>query len=323
MNRVLEATLNAAYKTSQKIKPNINAELTEDLAQFKSQAASDIIKENLVNTKPVMICRFGMVELYCLLTWEAIKRDDPVLSKFVRYITGKSFPFWWDTGIKREMARNAGFINPSEKYLTQFCELMEKDIPFVDVLGTWVRGEQVFIDRIPKVVTIRIWDIEPFKHQNPWSEALRGKKVLIVHPYEKSIKHQYAQREKLFRDSRVLPEFELKTIKAVQSIAYNETPFQTWFEALDSMKENISNTDFDIAVIGCGAYGFPLAAHVKRLGKKAIHMGGATQLLFGIKGKRWEEDPYYFKNVFNDYWIKPNTEETPQNFNKIENGCYW
>ena len=28
--------------------------------------------------------------------------------------------------------------------------------------------------------------------------------------------------------------------------------------------------------LGCGAYGFPLAAHVKRMGKKAIHMGGSN-----------------------------------------------
>lgn len=43
--------------------------------------------------------------------------------------------------------------------------------------------------------------------------------------------------------------------------------------------------DYDICLIGCGAYGFPLAAHAKRKGKKAVHLGGALQLLFGIKGK--------------------------------------
>ena len=45
--------------------------------------------------------------------------------------------------------------------------------------------------------------------------------------------------------------------------------------------------DFDTAIIGCGAYGFPLAAKLKAAGKQAFHMGGATQLLFGIKGSRW------------------------------------
>lgn len=49
------------------------------------------------------------------------------------------------------------------------------------------------------------------------------------------------------------------------------------------MKDEIDKRDYDIALIGCGAYGFPLAAHIKRSGKKAVHLGGALQLLFGIK----------------------------------------
>lgn len=51
------------------------------------------------------------------------------------------------------------------------------------------------------------------------------------------------------------------------------------------MQDEISKEDYDICLIGCGAYGFSLAAYVKRCGKQAIHMGGALQLLFGIKGK--------------------------------------
>ena len=50
------------------------------------------------------------------------------------------------------------------------------------------------------------------------------------------------------------------------------------------MKSQMDQTDYDIALIGCGAYGFPLAAHAKRMGKQAIHMGGSLQLLFGIRG---------------------------------------
>ena len=45
------------------------------------------------------------------------------------------------------------------------------------------------------------------------------------------------------------------------------------------MEDGIAEIDFEVALIGCGAYGLPLAAHVKRLGKKAVHLGGATQNL--------------------------------------------
>lgn len=54
------------------------------------------------------------------------------------------------------------------------------------------------------------------------------------------------------------------------------------------MKKKISTIDFDIASIGCGAYGLPLAGFImEELHKKAIYMGGGTQWLFGIKGRRW------------------------------------
>lgn len=43
--------------------------------------------------------------------------------------------------------------------------------------------------------------------------------------------------------------------------------------------------NFDTAIIGCGAYGMPLAAQIKNAGRQAIHLGGAVQLLFGIKGE--------------------------------------
>ena len=79
--------------------------------------------------------------------------------------------------------------------------------------------------------------------------------------------------------------------------------------------------DFDIAIIGCGAYGFHLAAHVKRIGKKAVHLGGATQALFGIIGKRWENNKVSF--YINENWIRPLLEEIPENANTVEGGCYW
>ena len=47
-----------------------------------------------------------------------------------------------------------------------------------------------------------------------------------------------------------------------------------------------------------------MANEIKKMGKVAIHLAGATQLMFGIVGKRWEEEYIYsdFKrNVINPY----------------------
>jgi hypothetical protein len=165
-------------------------------------------------------------------------------------------------------------------------------------------------------------DLEPYRHADPWSEALFKKRILVVHPFEDSIKKQHAKRHLLFSDSRVLPDFELITLKAVQSIAGNTVPFADWFQALDWMRNEIEKIDFDIAIIGAGAYGFPLAAHVKRLGKKSIHLGGASQLLFGIKGNRWDKDPTTSR-FYNEHWVSPSASETPQNSHAVEKACYW
>ena len=91
------------------------------------------------------------------------------------------------------------------------------------------------------------------------------------------------------------------------------------------MYKEAMKLDFDIAILGCGAYGLPLAAKIKQAGKQAIHLGGVTQILFGIKGKRWEEmeDYRYIKNLMNDAWVYPNVQDTPKNAKIVEGGCYW
>ena len=187
---------------------------------------------------------------------------------------------------------------------------------------------------INKVKTIQLLLLEPYHAKHPWSRVLKGKKVLVIHPFAETIQHQYEQkRTLLFKNPDVLPEFQLETIKAVQSLG-GQSPFNTWFDALEYMKDEIDKRDYDIALIGCGAYGFPLAAHVKRTGKKAVHLGGALQLLFGIKGKRWINPYYgkvflpflkenYYNNLMNEFWVYPSESERPSNAANVEGACYW
>ena len=87
-------------------------------------------------------------------------------------------------------------------------------------------------------------------------------------------------------------------------------------------EKNISSIDFDVALIGCGAYGFPLGSYVKELGKIAVHMGGDLQMFFGIMGNRWENNPAAISRM-NEYWIRPTQGEIVNNNEMIENGCYW
>ena len=91
---------------------------------------------------------------------------------------------------------------------------------------------------------------------------------------------------------------------------------------LKSMEDEMDRTDYDILLVGAGAYGFHLAHHAKEMGKIGIHVAGALQLLFGIKGGRWTGLEF-----INEHWVSPSEKETPKNnttFVKMEgSNAYW
>ena len=288
--------------------------------------ASELIYDLLVSGKPCMVARFGSTEILALTNYLGVVEKHHSIGK---YVQGKQFAWWWEENVKEQMTMWSGFFPSSEENLMKFGNLMLE----VDILGSWLREEQIMIEEYClNLRKVTLMALEPYWATNPWTRALEGKKVLVIHPFASLIESQYAEkRELLFQDKRVLPSFELKTLQAVQSIG-GESEFKDWFEALDWMKTRMDATDYDIVLIGCGAYGFPLAAHAKRMGKQSVHLGGALQLLFGIRGKRWD-DPSYGKKtlqdkvsylqLFNLDWVYPGEKNKPVHANDIENGCYW
>jgi len=265
---------------------------------------------NMLEAKsPCMISRFGSTELQTL-----------------SYI--KMFPLLLP--LKKRTYHNirycSGFFPVTLDNLRRFYKIYKDDVKEqLDILISW-RFEEFFfkkwIGNRPRISKTTLDHF--FEQKTPWTRVLRGKKVLVVHPFAETIMEQYTNnREHLFSNPDVLPEFaELHVIKAVQSIAGNPVDFGSWFDALDYMKSEINKIDFDIAILGCGAYGMPLAAHIKRIGKKAIHMGGVTQILFGIKGKIYVENPVYATYI-NSYFVYPDDKDTPANAKVVEGGCYW
>ncbi len=294
------------------------------------QESSDIIYEYLVSPSPCMIARYGGHELNVVLNYlSVIEKDHSIL----KYIKGEIYDWWWNEKGLNFFSNNAGFFPLEEDYLFRFGELMVNDSKSLDVLGSWLDMEDRVVGNNKKLKRVSLLCMEPYWANIPWTRALKGKKVLVVHPFANLIEKQYNERRThLFKNPDVLPEFELKTLQAVQSIGGYGGKFNTWFDALHYMEEEIDKRDYDIALIGCGAYGFPLAAHVKRKRKKAIHLGGALQLLFGIKGRRWEipnyggdilgrKNPY--PALFNEYWCRPGEDVKPAKADKVEGACYW
>lgn len=291
--------------------------------QKNPNQASKIIYDALINEHPCMIARFGSTELSTLVNYIGVKNQKKNL---IRFIQGYDTQWWWNKKLIDQMQKWSGFFPPTQDNVERFCELMLKDIPLVDVLGSWLTDENIFESKLSNASKLHIELLNPYFTDKPWTAALENKKVLVVHPFSETIEQQYYKREFLFPNN-LLPQFELKTIKAVQSIAGTPTGFKDWFEALDYMKGQIDEVDYDICLLGCGAYGFPLAAHIKKQGKKGFHLGGSLQLLFGIKGKRWENPnynlTYNYSILMNEHWVYPDEKDKPTNASIVEGACYW
>ena len=165
--------------------------------------------------------------------------------------------------------------------------------------------------------------LAPYQHASFWTECLKGKKVLVIYPFVNTIKSQYEKKDLIWTGdhSGKLPDFELKTYKPVWTLNGNK-PHNSWKESLDHMKSEISQIDFDVALLGCSHYGLPLTAFIKEnLKKSAIYMGGELQILFGIKGSRWDNWERVNK-FYNEHWTR-SIDEIPNGHEIMDGGCYW
>lgn len=319
--RVIKKIYSKVNKNSKKI-------LIEQESDFN--IVSELIYQKLVSKEPCMIARFGDAELGLTVNYMGVISEKHSIFKYILNVKPE---WWWNKGLLSKF--EIEFMQYDENNFYKFGKLMLEDAPLVDILAVWFSEfENLYYIKnyISQARRVTLLTIEPYWSQNPWTRALKGKKVLVINMFAELIEKQYREnREKLFDDSNVLPEFELRTIKAINIYEREPNRFNCWFDELEWMKSEMDKMDYDIALIGSGAYGFPLAAHAKRMGKKAVHLGGALQLLFGIKGKRWENPNYgafglkrknAYPELMNDYWIRP--EITNKNvIKKVEDGCYW
>lgn len=272
---------------------------------LNAEEGNNLIGQYIDNNKPFMIARLGIVELEVVLS----------------YLNSEEC----DERKKKNANINAGIFPITNEGINSFSEIYLNSLKFADAMGVWFyKNEGNIITNYcdKNVILTDPISLQPFFMNSPWTKSLKNKKVLVIHPFTESIKKQYDKRLKLFNNEDILPSFDLITIKAVQSSAGCITKYKSWSEALNYMYLEIDKVKFDIALIGAGAYGLPLAAYIKNKGKIAIQMGGVTQILFGIKGKRWNEW-LEGKLLYNEDWVNPTAVETPPNAMDVEEACYW
>jgi hypothetical protein len=166
--------------------------------------------------------------------------------------------------------------------------------------------------------------LEPYHYlySQPWTTALKGKRILIVSAFIESIKEKIGLP---IYPVELFPECTFIFSKPPQTQAQN--PSMEWsnelaeyYTHLDTMKN-----DYDVALLSCGGYGNLISNYIYETHhKSAIYVGGVLSMYFGVYGKRWLQDrPSVIKMFLNQHWSRPKPSERPDGSAGVEGGCYW
>lgn len=185
----------------------------------------------------------------------------------------------------------------------------------------------------PSAVQIPLRSLEPYyvEPEKRWTSLLAGKRVAVVSSFAKTITAQIPKAKDIWG----------ATFESLIPSTTSWIPIQTgfppqiakgsvewaegcddWKKAIDWMEKEILDKKVHVCLIGCGALGMILGARLKSHGIVCIVMGGAIQVLFGIKGRRWQSHSV-IGNFWNDAWVWPSSEEIPMGARLIEGACYW
>jgi hypothetical protein len=280
--------------------------------QLNFEDSSKFLINGITSDEPFAAGKIGVNELKCVYEY---------VNKF------------WNAETLKALYINNGIFPPTDEMTNVFIKEFVKSIPNIDALPLWTpfnpvnnpaNFEKSFINTVNKNCTfIEVRSLEPYYSDEPWTQYLENKKVLIISPFVESIQKQYNKKELIWKDQRILPDFELKTLKHQLSPALGiPSKYSSWIEMITDLKKQISLIDFDVALVGASGSSLPLVSYCKKIGKKAVHLGGGLQILFGITGTRWDNKPH-INQFYNENWVKPSAKETPKDFLKLENGCYW
>jgi hypothetical protein len=274
--------------------------------QLTSEAANEAIAKLLLDGQPCLVGRIGHTE-----------------GRIVGERVFRSAHFGRLT--RKEAHQYSGIFPVTSKVLCDFADIYAASIAQVDLLGFWQTTYQarLLAEHYAEVPLTPLSALEPYLHCSPWSAALKHRRVLVVHPFALSIQRQFQiNRSRIFDNPGVLPDMHLQVLAPPQTLAPLTAGYATWLDAFADLKERVLQRQFDVALLGCGAYGLPLGAAIKASGRQAIHLGGALQVMFGIRGRRWEQLPE-ISALMNDGWVRPTQQETPVSASLVDEGCYW
>jgi hypothetical protein len=226
--------------------------------------------------------------------------------------------------LRHQAFLNVGLFPETDASLDEFCRRIVAAAGTMDVMGVMgYPGEPAVLGRhAPQARLIPLRSLDPWFFPNPWSRHLAGRRVAVISPFAATIERQYARRAEIWPGTDILPEFDLRTIRMPLSPGLAPPAEADWQERFERMRDALEAAPYDIALVGAGGISLLLAAHAKAMGRVGFHTGGPTQILFGIRGRRWDGEAF-FQQRMNQAWVRPDPEDTPPGVVKIERGSYW
>lgn len=233
----------------------------------------------------------------------------------------------------KELENNAGIYTKNSDSLAEYTSRLIQSYDHCTAIAEWPTlgkvfahtgsGQEFILNRTPQIAKIDARALEPYYFKNNWMPSLKGKKILIVHPFSKTFSKQVPNLKKVFPEMSWFEDCDLQFIQPPLTLAGNHDN-RDWQEHLQPFLESIRGLkEFDISLVAAGGYGMLISDFIFiQLGKSVMYVGGALQLFFGVIGKRWFENKEILKMV-NDDWIRPLSDDKPSNFTRVEKGCYW
>lgn len=223
-------------------------------------------------------------------------------------------------------------------FLAQFARFYADCYYQLDALGLFGNPqEQELLNNYKWTCqTLNYLAMEPRRHiphvnENCYLNLFEGKKILILAPFAQFLQSRGTQEiyEKAWE--RIGKKwFYPLSIEAIEfpysykTARPEQSKYKTSLELLASICEQIDQLDFDVALIGAGALGVPLAVHVKSLGKVGLSLGGHLQVIFGVAGARWRNDPHWVARYLNEHWVDlPPCYYPPLKEQLTDVGAYW
>jgi hypothetical protein len=301
---------------------------TDENIRIGAKSIQECIRTAIQTQKPFFIGRNGSTELqllYYYITHRANMKE--------------SYP----EGLRHAIHIYSGIFPGDNASLDEWCKTYFESLGELDgTAAGWYEPlfsvELALLHKFtrPECFQTPLRSLEPYYSSSNlwWTKELRGQAICVVSSFTDTIQHQMDSGASalIWRGERAgLLDIEGATWSYVKcgyapNVALGRggwpPEIKSWKDAVDKLERDIVATGSTVALIGCGALGVILGARLKRRGISAIILGGAIQVLFGIKGKRWQTHDVISK-FWNPFWVWPAASEVPGAATFVEGGCYW